>query len=750
MNLQLENQDFFIQSRKKDFESLITEEAIFSQANGMLGTRNHFIEGYGKDDVPITLINGFYNTYPFKYEENYKQFPQLGQTIVNLPDASLMEIRFNNHIVNMTSMELIDVNRKLDMSKGLVTRISTYQRKDLTRKIKEEKLVPYYTNVIVSRVTISSNLDGELSIDSTLRMPLSRNMDTIDPRLSRARKHLNLRMVDCKENYAYMHVDTIETKLNCMTAMTHDQSMNYYILDDQAHATKSIEIKADKDIIISKYQLYVTDLTSTNIDSDMEDIIKNLKSFDLYLDDEIKHKTTMWEKAYLDISDKKLSIALRYNIYQLNLNGGINSKMHIAAKGVSGDGYEGHYFWDTETYMLPFFILTQPDRARDLLKYRHDALDEARLEARNLGCQRGAKFPWRTINGRESSPFFPAGSAQIHINSDIALAYINYYYATLDDQLMIQYGAEVLLETALFYLEYGHFKGRKFHLDDVTGPDEYTALVNDNYYTNKMAQQHLFFITKYIEDHEEETKLILKRLKIKKKDLKLMDRAARSMTLLVDKNRHVIKQDSSFMSKKELDISSLSKEQFPLLTNFHPLFIYRHQVLKQADAVLAMVLCGEDDPLIYKKTFDYYLKRTTHDSSLSKCVYGIAAYKLGRSYQGYQYFHEVTEFDLFDRKKHTKHGLHLANLGGSYMMLIYGLIGLRMEETLSIEPVDQQEIKSYKVHFSYQGSNLVVDYNYNQMTISTDKPIKLKVYGKVIVVEKTLNFGVKKLTDFQF
>jgi alpha,alpha-trehalose phosphorylase len=255
----------------------------------------------------------------------------------------------------------------------------------------------------------------------------------------------------------------------------------------------------------------------------------------------------------------------------------------------------------------------------------------------------------------------------------------------------------------------------------------------------------LFFITKYINEHEEETKLILKRLKIRKKDLKLMDRAARSMTLLVDKSRHVIKQDSSFMSKKELDISTLSKEQFPLLTNFHPLYIYRHQVLKQADAVLAMVLCGEDDPLIYKKTFDYYLKRTTHDSSLSKCVYGIAAYKLGRSYQGFQYFHEVTEFDLFDRKNHTKHGLHLANLGGSYMMLIYGLLGLRMEEILSIDPADQQEIQSYKVHFSYQGSNLVIDYHHDQVTISTDKPIKLKVYGKVVVVEKTLKFGVKKI-----
>lgn len=744
MNLQLKNHDFLIQSNKKDIKSLITDETIFSQANGMLGTRNHFIEGYGIEDLPITLINGFYNTYPFKYEENYKQFPQVGQTIVNLPDASLIEIRFNDHIVNMTSMELIDVNRTLDMQKGLVTRISTYQRKDLTLQVKEEKLVPYHSNLIVSKMSITSNLDGNISLNSTLRMPLLKESNTIDPRLSRSRKHLNLRVVDAKNDYGYMHVDTVETKLNCMTAITHDKEMNYHVIDDQVNATLDALIKADVPFVISKYQVYVTDLTSTNIDSDMEEIVKHIKSFDMYLKDEIDHKTAMWEKAYLDISDKKLSIALRYNIYQLNLNGGINSKMHIAAKGISGDGYEGHYFWDTETYMLPFFILTQPDRAKDLLKYRYDALDEARLEAKNFGCQRGAKYPWRTINGRESSPYFPAGSAQIHINSDIALAYMNYYHATLDETLMIQYGVEVLLETALFYLEYGHFKGRKFHLYVVTGPDEYTALVNDNYYTNKMAQNHLYFITKYIKEHEEETKSILKRLKIRKKDIYLMQRAARSMTLLVDKNRNVIKQDDSFMSKKELDLSTLAKEKFPLLTNFHPLFIYSHQVLKQADAVLAMVLCGEDNPLIYKKTFDYYLKRTTHDSSLSKCVYGIAAYKLGRSHQGYQYFHEVAEFDLFDKKEHTKHGLHLANLGGSYMMLIYGLLGLRMEEVLVIDPVDQEDIKTYKVHLTYQGSNLVIDYNNDRFTVSTDKPIKLMVYGKEVVVEKTLIFGVKK------
>lgn len=200
------------------------------------------------------------------------------------------------------------------------------------------------------------------------------------------------------------------------------------------------------------------------------------------------------------------------------------------------------------------------------------------------------------------------------------------------------------------------------------------------------------------------------------------------------------------MEKSELDIKSISKHFFPLLLNYHPLFIYRHQVLKQADAVLSLVFLGEEDSELYQNTFDYYLKRTTHDSSLSKCIYGIAAYHLGNDELAYQYFKEVALLDLEDYKKHTQHGLHAANLGGSYLMLIYGLFGIRMNDVLSINPAFQHQIAKVETTINYQGTKIYMKLDNQMLHLATDSPIKLSVYGEFITVDKAFKIGVKKLT----
>lgn len=741
-----EQQDnFIIISSKKDMATILSDETIFSQANGVLGTRNHFIEGYGKQDYPQTYINGFYNTYPFHYEENYQQFPQVGQTIVNLPDTSHTQMSFNEKKIDLLNCQMQHVSRTLDMKKGLVKRESEYHiSDDNVINIIEEKLVPYNENLIISRVTIHTSLSGVLELKSILRMPLIKQETNNDPRLSSAKKHLNLVKIGLLDQSGYIIAQTTESKLKVISAIHHDINMEYQIEDGQLFAYQRFNMNPYESIQFTKYSVYISDLTSKNLKEDLIKELNTIQPFEYYLKKEVRNKEKFWEHTHLELSDKLLEKALRYNIYQLNLSGGKNSKMHIAAKGISGEGYEGHYFWDTETYMLPFFILTQPDRAKVLLKYRYDKLDEAREEAKNLGCTRGAKIPWRTINGKESSPYYPAGSAQIHINSDIALAFINYYHATKDDEFINRYGVEVLLETALFYLEYGHFKDNHFHLDNVTGPDEYTTIVNDNYYTNRMAKMHLEFIYDYVTKNMDKLSSLLKKLGITQDDLNQMNLAASQMTLLINEKDRIIEQDQTFMKKKELDITKLSRDQFPLLLHHHPLFIYRHQVLKQADAVLAMVLMDDQPRDIYQNTFDYYLKRTTHDSSLSKGIYGIAAYKLGRHQLAYEYFKEVSELDLIDQRKHTRYGLHLANLGGSYLMLIYGVLGLRMNSILTINPVEQDELPHYKLNFTYQGAKMVVEHENKMITISTDKPIKLKVYGNIVDVEKILTFGVNK------
>jgi alpha,alpha-trehalose phosphorylase len=727
---------------RKSYEELMTDETIFALANGVLGTRGHFIEGYGMYDYPQTLVNGFYNTYPYKYEENYKQFPQVGQTIVNLPDASYIKIESDDEVIDLSHAEFIELDRNLDMNQGTTFRKATYLTKHgYEFQIVEEKIVPHDINMVVSRLKVkSNNYQGKIRLTSYLRMPLEKKAHPLDPRLPYATKDLDIEQIHADHDFAYLTARTTNTSLSARVCMTHDQPLDYKVEDDEVHASMIYDLKPNIDISLTKYQLYYTDLETDDFDQAMDEDLKNLRKFEDYVETETIIRKDFWSKSDIQVDDTKIEQALHFNIYQLNLSGGVQPSTSIAAKGITGEGYEGHYFWDTEIYLLPFFILTQPQKAKNLLMYRYQTLDHARLEAKNLGGTRGAKIPWRTINGKEASPYYPAGSAQIHINSDIAFAIKSYFEATKDLEFMIDYGAEILLETAIFLLDYGHFHNQTFHLNSVTGPDEYSAIVDNNYYTNRMAKAHFEYTYDFITEHKDSLNALLERIDITNNDLELMKKAAEQMTLLVNQESNVIKQDASFMSKKELDIEGIPKQNFPLLLNYHPLYIYKHQVLKQADTMIALVLLDEHDKTLYQNTFEYYLKRTTHDSSLSKCIYGIAAYHLGHHELGYKYFKAVTEFDLMDVKKFTRYGLHVANLGGSYLMLIYGLFGIRMNKILLINPAYQTEIKKAKTTILYQGVSIHLSLNQQKINIKTNAPLTVMIYGQKVIIDQEHEF----------
>jgi alpha,alpha-trehalose phosphorylase len=748
--------DGFMKYKKEDFivtredrlklEDLLSDETIFSLANGTLGTRGHFIEGYGTNDDPITLMNGFYNQYPFRYEENYEGFPQLGQTIVNLPDGSYVKIVVDDDIIDLSHMELVSIKRSLNMLEGTSYRKVRYiSDKGYIFDLIEEKMVTSKQNLIVTKLDLSSpNYEGKIKLQSYLRLPAIRYVENTDPRLPNTRKHLELIDLKTDDKHGLLYAKTTNTSLFINAAITHDQAFNYQMTNNEIIGLREAHLTKNKSIVFTKYTYYTSSLTHENHEKDIKYIENMCKPFDAYLQEETKERIAFWDKSLVELSDTDINQALRYNLYQLSQSASTNYHMHIAAKGISGEGYEGHFFWDTETYMLPFFILTDPKKAKELLLYRYYTLDEARHEAKQLGCHRGAKIPWRTINGKEASPYFPAGSAQVHINSDIALAIINYYYATKDEGFMIEYGMEIIIETALFLLDYGHFKDGKFHIYNVTGPDEYTVLINDNYYTNNAAKHHFKFTHDYISSHKDELKDVLLKTDLKEEDIILLEKAYKNMTLLVDDQLNIVKQDDSFLSKKDINISDLDSDKFPLLLYYHPLFIYRYQIIKQADAILALVLFNEVDKDMYKNSFDYYIKRTTHDSSLSKCIYGISAYQIGYTDLAYEFFKRVSELDFRDSHNRTQHGLHIANLGGSYLMLIYGILGFRFNETFELNPIYQTHISSIKTTIVYQQTTINLQIEDNSLYIEVDRPIKMNLHGKSIEIKDKFKYHIIK------
>jgi alpha,alpha-trehalose phosphorylase len=361
----------------------------------------------------------------------------------------------------------------------------------------------------------------------------------------------------------------------------------------------------------------------------------------------------------------ELQQAIRWNLFQLAQSTARAGVAGVPAKGVSGSGYEGHYFWDQEVYLLPYLTYSNPQGARQVLEFRHEILPEAKIRAKELSVD-GALFPWRTINGLEASAYYAAGTAQFHIAAAIAFAANRYSWASGDDEFRSGIGADLLIETARMWASLGFFgKDGLFHIHGVTGPDEYTAVVNDNLYTNVMARFNLRAAAAL--DHPE----------ITDSERQLWEQAAKRMQLPYDERLQVYSQDNDFMTLEPWDWNT-PRSKYPLLLHFHPLVIYRHQVLKQADTVLAMFLQWQDFTAEEKhRAFDFYDPITTGDSTLSACVQGIMAAEVGYSKAALEHFTNAAFIDLDDTHGNTIDGVHIASTGGVWSSLVCGFAGMR-------------------------------------------------------------------------
>jgi alpha,alpha-trehalose phosphorylase len=422
-----------------------------------------------------------------------------------------------------------------------------------------------------------------------------------------------------------------------------------------------------------------------------------------------------WDRAAVQIhGDPQASAALRVNLFHLFASAGRDGRSSAAAKGLTGEGYEGHYFWDTEAFMLPVLALVAPEVARAMLVYRYRTLDAARANARALDHPSGALYAWRTIAGRECSAHYPSGSAQYHINAAIGFAIGFYADATGDDAFLFEMGAEMLIETARLWLALGDWQADGFHIHGVTGPDEYTALVDDNWYTNRMAQKHLR-LARTVADRmagaaPEAWARLSGKLALGKGELENFTRAADAMHLPFDTALDLDAQDASFLSKPRWDAAGTPADRFPLLLHYHPMTLYRHQVCKQADLVLGMVLGGEHVSQARKRrVFDYYEPITTHDSTLSASSFAILASEVGHLDAALRFFRDTSFVDIEDQHGNTDHGVHMASLAGSWLALVWGFAGFRPEASgFGFKPKLPAAWICYRFGMRWRGSELRV------------------------------------------
>lgn len=710
-------------------EHNLRNESIFTTGNGYIGLRGNFEEGYAGpkgNSVPGTYLNGFFDSEPIIYGEEAYGYAKNRQTMLNVTDGKILQVQVAGQPFSLFQGRVLAYRRELDLKRGLLTREVTWEAPGGQQvRLRFQRLVSLTRkHVAALRCEVEAlNFSGEISFYSALNGQVQNQVSQGDPRVGAGFRGQVL-LTEGKTlagDFAALQQRTRTTRFALVCAMANrllagqqDVRLEEVELEQEVGLRCTLTIQPGQKVALEKCLAYFTsrDYPEAELLPRARETVTEASQlgFAALAQEQQQYLDNFWQVADIEIEgDPALQQGLRFNAFQLLQATGRDGKTNVGAKGLSGEGYEGHYFWDTEIYVLPFFLYTSPEIARSLLSYRYHILDKARKRARQMS-QRGALFPWRTIDGEETSAYYPAGTAQYHINAAVIYALKKYLQATGDMDFILQGGAEMLFETARFWVDLGAYiprKGNRFCINGVTGPDEYTAIVNNNAYTNLMAKDHLEFAVSIAgrlqRDYPEQYQALAAKIGLAPEEIAAWQRAAENMYLPYDEELGILAQDDSFLEKAVWDFAGTPADKYPLLLHYHPLVIYRHQVLKQADVVLALFLQGNRFSLAEKKrNFDYYEPLTSHDSSLSPCIYSIIAAEIGYKDKAYRYFMQTARLDLDDYHGNVKDGLHMAAMAGARLALTAGFGGMReYEGKLYFSPMipDRWQGYSFKVLF---------------------------------------------------
>ncbi len=707
-------------------------ETIFSVSNGYLGLRGDHEEGFPCHH-PGVFLNGFYESWPIVYGEEAYGFAKTGQTIVNVTDAKIIKLYVDDEPFEVENADIREYERRLDMRAGTLDRTILWETPAGKRiRVKSRRLVSFvhrHLAAICYEVTVLND-NAHLIFSSEMMTRKENRERDADPRRSGGfdGRALVPMLSQAEDRRVLLCHQTRNSKLRIACGMDHQiDAQKIYACESECEGDLgrvffSVEAEPEQPIRLVKYMAYhhSDDASPEELRARTERTLRRGLDigFDGLLDEQRETLDDFWRRSDIEIEgDPAVQQAVRFNLFQLFQATARVEGCGVPAKGLTGQGYEGHYFWDSEIYVLPFVIYTAPQTARNLLRFRYAMLDQARARARELS-HKGALFPWRTINGEEASAYYAAGTAQYHINADIAYAIRKYYQVTGDLEFLTHGGAEVIVETARLWVDLGNFSealGGAFCINGVTGPDEYTAVVNNNRFTNMMARENLrlavvtveYLQNRYPEDFEQ----LVAATGLDLSELEDWKRAADHMHLPVDEKTGIHPQDDSFLEKEIWDCTKTAPEKFPLLLHYHPLVLYRHQVIKQADVVMAVFLLGQDFSQEEKKrNFDYYDPLTTRDSSLSSCIQSIVASEIGYADKAFDYFMDAALVDLADIGGNVIDGVHIASMGGTWMALVYGFGGMRdYDGRLSFRPRLPERWNRLCFRLTVRGQRIEVD-----------------------------------------
>jgi trehalose/maltose hydrolase-like predicted phosphorylase len=726
---------------------LAQTESVFALSNGHIGLRGNLDEGE-PHVIAGSYLNSFYEQRPLPYPEGGYGYPEQGQTVVNVTDGKLIRLMVDDEPFHVAHGRLLGHERVLDLRSGLLRREADWVSPAGRRvRIRSTRLVSFTQRAVAAVDYEVEAVDQELriTVQSGLVADEEQPQRSDDPRVAAALEDpLQPVEQDLEEHGAVLLHRTRASGLLMAATMDHvieaagDYDEETDVRSDWARTTVVTVLRPGERLRITKFLGYAW--SSSRSPQALRDQVAaavmsaRYSGWDGLAAEQRRYLDDYWDAADVEIDgDPVLQQAVRFGLFHVLQAGARAERRAISAKGLTGPGYDGHAFWDTEGYVLPLLTYTAPEAVADALRWRYSILPQARERARALGLS-GAAFPWRTIHGEECSAYWPAGTAALHLNAVIARAVDRYRRITGDTGLEEECGLEILVETARLWISHGHHDGDGgWHIDGVTGPDEYSAAADDNAFTNLMAARNLRAAVEACARRPE----IAERLGVRPEEPGAWRTAADAVHVPYDERLRVHSQSDNFTRYAPWDFAASDPDR-PLMLDAPYFQLYRRQVLKQADLVLAMHWCPEEFTADQKaRNVDYYERITVRDSSLSACTQAVMCAEVGHLELAHDYAWEAALVDLRDLHANTRDGLHLASLAGAWSAIVEGFGGLReRDDRPALAPRLPAGITGLRFRLRHSGLRLLVEADHETTRVSlrdgTDARLPIVLYDEPI------------------
>jgi len=737
-----------IPERELHLDLLPQTESIFALANGHIGLRGNLDEGE-PCGIPGTYLNGFYEIRPLPHAEAAYGDPEAGQTMINVTNGKLIRLLVDDEPFDVRYGRLLRHERVLDLRAGVLRREADWSTPAGQRiRLRSTRMVSFVQRSVAAVLFEVEAVDSpaRIVVQSELVANEAGPGEEGDPRAAAALEHsLVSELHTCNQLRAGLVHRTSKSRIRMAAGMDHlvegpeEMVTEVESDDDLARVTVTTELAPGQRLRVAKFLAYgwssQRSLPALRDQVDAALAAAKRTGWDGLCREQREYLDDVWDRSDVELEgDPALQQAVRFALFHVVQAGARAEQRAIPAKGLTGRGYDGHSSWHMDAYTVPVLTYVAPDAARDALSWRHSTMDLAAERARELGLA-GVAFPWRTIRGQECSGYWPAGTAAFHINADIADAVRRYLAATGDEEFEQGPGLELVVATARLWRVLGHHDADgAFRIDGVTGPDEYTALVDNNVYTNVMAARNLSFAAELAVRHPQRAA----QLEVDQEEIASWRDAAEAVVVPYDDELQVTAQSELFTRYRQWDFERVPPDEYPLLFH-HPYYsLYSSQVVKQADLVFALYTCGERfDPEQKARDFDYYERITVRDSSLSAAIQAIVAAEVGHLDLAYDYLGETAFIDLRDLAFNTKDGLHLASLAGSWLVAVAGFGGMRDGgDTLAFAPRLPSRLARLSFRLLYRGRRLRVEVRPDAASyeLLDGEPLEILHHGEPVTV----------------